>query len=70
MQWIRGKSGATCSKRRCEVRKIGDTWHFTDGSTLTEKQADELADYLETDDVFTHFTEVATTSANPTPSAQ
>ena len=52
------------------MRKIGDTWHFTDGSTLTEKQADELADYLETDDVFTHFTEVATTSANPTPSAQ
>lgn len=52
------------------MRKIGDTWHFTDGSTLTEQQADELADYLESDDVFTHFTELPTKSENPAPSAQ
>lgn len=67
---MRGQSGATYWQRRCEVRKIGNTWHFADGSTLTEQQADELADYLETDDVFTNFKEIPTKSENPTPSAQ
>ncbi len=52
------------------MRKIGNTWHFADGSTLTEQQADELADYLETNDVFTNFKEIPTKSENPTPSSQ
>jgi hypothetical protein len=31
------------------MRKVDGTWHFADGSTLSEAQADLLADYLESD---------------------
>ena len=47
------------------MHKSGDVWHFSDCSTLTEAQANDLADLLESDEVFERFIEVPT-SASPT----
>ena len=52
------------------MHKSGDTWHFSDGSTLTEAQADAMADCLESDEVFEKFVEVPTSGTPVTPSAR
>ncbi|MCX6434056.1 MAG: hypothetical protein NTX29_15205 [Actinobacteria bacterium] len=47
------------------MRKVDGTWYFADGSTLSEAQADLLADYLESDDALLEFRPVEPTVARP-----
>jgi hypothetical protein len=47
------------------MRKVDGTWYFADGSTLSEAQADLLAEYLESDDALLEFRPVDPTAARP-----